>query len=361
MKKILTIVGARPQFIKASILSMKLKGRFEEILIHTGQHYDENMSDIFFEQMNLPKPKYNLNIGSGSHGFQTGKMLIELEKIILKENPDAVIVYGDTNTTVAGALASSKLLIPLIHIESGLRSYNMNMPEEQNRIVTDHLSTFLFCPTKTAVNNLKKEGIETEVYNVGDIMYDSTIFFGEISEEKFTNKFPELKYYKKSRIPPKWCLLTLHRAENTEDENILKEVLNTLEKLKIKTFFPVHPRIKAMFTKLEKENNYKNILAVEPVDYITMLYLTKNAEKVITDSGGLQKECYFLNTPCITVRDETEWVETLKNGYNILSSSKGMELYNKIVNAKIISSKKANYFGDGKTSDKIVEILEEKI
>lgn len=357
MKKIVTILGARPQFIKASVVSRELRKYFNEIIVHTGQHYDKNMSDVFFEQLGIPKPDYNLGIGGGSHAYQTGNMLIEIEKILLEEKPDYVLVYGDTNSTLAGALAASKVLIPVIHIEAGLRSYNMVMPEEQNRVLSDHISKILFCPTDTAVKNLEKEGIINNVYNVGDVMCDSVLYFSKLAEEKYDlDNLNLIPIYEKKELN-KWYLTTIHRAENTMDDTNIANILRTLNDLDNMVVFPVHPRIKNMIDKLNKENNYTNIYFVEPVDYLTMLYLTKNAEKVITDSGGLQKECYILNTPCITIRPQTEWVETLNRGYNVLAKPEYEDLYNKIVNANIVDLDKINYYGNGEASKKIAEIL----
>ena len=298
MKKIITVVGARPQFIKAAVVSKELRKEFKEIIIHTGQHYDSNMSDVFFKQLNIPKPDYNLGVGSGSHAVQTGNMLIEIEKILLEEKPDYVLVYGDTNSTLAGALAASKLLIPVIHIEAGLRSYNMAMPEEQNRIITDHISKILFCPTDTAVNNLKRENIFDNVFNIGDVMCDSVLYYSKLACNTIdSDNINLVPIYEKRKID-KWYLTTIHRAENTQDNNNLTNILSVLEDLDNVVVFPVHPRIRSIIDNLRKKNNYKNIYFVEPVDYLTMLYLTKNAIKVITDSGGLQKECYILDVPC---------------------------------------------------------------
>ena len=353
--KIVTVIGARPQFIKASVVSKKLRRKFNEIIIHTGQHYDKNMSDIFFEQLNIPKPDYNLGIGGGTHAYQTGNMMIGIEEILLKEKPDFVLVYGDTNSTLAAALAASKLLIPVIHIEAGLRSFNMNMPEEQNRILTDHIAEILFVPTEEAIKNLKNEGIIDNVYNVGDVMCDSVLYFSKLTEKE-DFKLDLIPLYGKKQIS-KWYLTTIHRAENTADSRNLREILKSLDNLDEMVIFPVHPRIRKMIDELVKENNYENIYFVEPVDYLSMLYLTKNSKKVITDSGGLQKECYILNVPCITVRDQTEWVETLNNGYNVLAKPDYNDLYNKIISAKINDSKKINYYGDGNASEKIVGIL----
>ena len=357
MKKIITVVGARPQFIKAAVVSRQLKDNFEEIIIHTGQHYDSNMSDVFFEQLGIPKPKYNLGIGSGTHGKQTGMMLEKIEEILFKEKPDYVLVYGDTNSTLAGALAASKLLIPVIHIEAGLRSFNINMPEEQNRILTDHISKILFCPTQTAVDNLKKEGITNNVYNVGDVMCDSVLYYSKLANATLKIQTLNLESIYEKKVIDKWYLATIHRAENTFDDKKLLEILKALNELDELVIFPVHPRIKKMVDDLNKQFQYNNIYFVKPVDYLTMLFLTKNAKKVITDSGGLQKECYILNVPCITVRDQTEWVETLKRGYNTLSKPVYGELKEKIENAQIVDINKINYYGDGNSSKKIVNIL----
>lgn len=357
MKKIVTVIGARPQFIKAAMVSKAIKNDVNEIIIHTGQHYDKNMSDIFFEQLDIPKPKYNLGIGSGSHGKQTGEMLAKIEEVLLKEKPDYVMVYGDTNSTLAGSLAASKLLIPVIHIEAGLRSYNREMPEEQNRVLTDHISEVLICPTETAVENLKKEGITQNIYKTGDVMCDSVLYYSQMANEKLNNSNIELvPIYEKKEIH-KWYLATIHRAENTMNSKNLSIILKVFERLDNMVIFPVHPRIKKMIDELYKENKYKNIYFVEPVDYLTMLYLTKNANKVVTDSGGLQKECYILDTPCITIRNQTEWVETLRNGYNILSKPEEKELYTKIMNAKIEDKNKILYYGDGKAATQIKNLI----
>ena len=357
MKKIVTIIGARPQFIKAAMVSKVLEKDFEEIIVHTGQHYDKNMSEIFFEQLEIPKPKYNLGIGSGSHGKQTGEMLIKIEEVLLQEKPDYVMVYGDTNSTLAGALAASKLLIPVIHIEAGLRSYNMVMPEEQNRVLTDHISTILVCPTKTAVENLKKEGIMQNVYLTGDVMCDSVLYYSKIADSKLNPSNLDLTPIYEKKEVKEWYLATIHRAENTMDNRNLSVILKVFEKLDKMVIFPVHPRIRKMVDELQNKNQYQNIYFIEPVDYLTMLYLTNNACKVVTDSGGLQKECYILNTPCITIRDQTEWVETLKNGYNILAKPEEQELYHKIKNAKIEDKNKVHYYGDGHASEEINQII----
>ena len=312
------------------------------------------MSEVFFNQLGIPNPKYNLGIGGGTHAYQTGNMMIEIEKILIEEKPDYVLVYGDTNSTLAGALAASKLLIPVIHIEAGLRSFNMKMPEEQNRILTDHISKILFASTDEAVKNLNNEGIIANVYSVGDVMCDSVLYFSQKTNDSCKENIVPI--YEKKELTT-WYLTTIHRAENTENDNNLREILKALNELDEKVVFPVHPRIRKMVDILKNKYHYDNIYFVEPVDYLTMLYLTKNSKKVITDSGGLQKECYILNVPCITVRDQTEWVETLKKGYNVLSKPDYKELKDKIGNAKIIDNSKIDYYGDGHASERIIDAI----
>lgn len=348
--KILTVIGARPQFIKAATVSSKIrKNNNSEILVHTGQHYDNNMSDIFFEELGIPKPDYNLSIGSSNHGHQTGSMLIALEDIYLKEKPDMVLVYGDTNSTLAGALCASKLLIPVAHVEAGLRSFNMSMPEEQNRILTDHISNLLFAPTQTAINNLTKENITNGVYNTGDVMYDSINLFKERAKEVSTI-IEKLNLSSSSYI-----LSTIHRAENTNSIERLTSIIKALSESGKKIILPLHPRTK----KFINEYNLKighNIQIIDPVGYLEMISLQENACKIVTDSGGVQKEAYFLKKPCVTMRDETEWIETVQNGWNIIVGSDSNKILDAIENFNPTGTP-ASAFGNGDTSSIITNII----
>lgn len=360
--RLVTIIGARPQFIKAAPFSEEFRKKNEEILVHTGQHYDTNMSDVFFEELGIPKPDYNLGVGSGNHGKQTAKMLEGIEEIILKVKPDGVLVYGDTNSTIAGALAASKLHVPVYHVEAGLRSYNKLMPEEQNRVLTDHISDMLFCPTQTAVDNLRKEGIIAGVINTGDIMYDTVLRNINISNQKYGNGvwYTEVVKENGNIEKPKekdYYLATIHRAENTDDPEKLSNIFRAFSKLYKPVLLPLHPRTKKMIENLNID--LKNIIIINPVGYLLMLYLTSNAYMVLTDSGGLQKEAYFSKTPCTTLRDQTEWIETLENGWNALCPievDRIIETANRGLTCLKHSQSKA--FGDGNAASKIVkEIL----
>lgn len=349
MKKICTVIGARPQFIKAAPVSKVLRTEFNEILIHTGQHYDNNMSDIFFEELNIPKPDYNLGIGSGGHGQMTGEMLRKLEEIYIKEKPDYVLVYGDTNSTLAGALAASKLLIPVVHVEAGLRSFNMNMPEEQNRILTDHISSLLFAPTQTAIKNINNEGLKEKGINIGDVMYDAVLNFTKLASEKSTI-IQDLGLSKEGYV-----LATIHRAENTDNIDRLKNIIEALNCTKNKIVLPIHPRTKKYIKEYGLEFG-ENIKCIEPVGYLDMINLESNAKKIVTDSGGVQKEAYFMSKPCITMRDETEWVETVNVGWNIIVGTNKQKILNAI-NDFNAPEKKENIFGDGHAAEKILEEL----
>lgn len=354
--KILTVVGARPQFIKAAVVSKQLEGVCGEVMVHTGQHYDRNMSAVFFEELNIKKPAYNLGVGSGTHGKQTGEMLIKIEEVLFKEKPDVVLVYGDTNSTLAGALAASKLHIPVAHVEAGLRSYNMRMPEEQNRVLTDHISRWLFCPTATAAANLKKEGITAGVDVCGDVMLDSVLHFLKLAQS-----MPEkTAIFKKLGITPKnYRLATLHRAETTDGGvNAIAEIFSAFERLPQKVIIPIHPRTRGLAEEALQKYKFKNITLIPPVGYLEMLLLTKNAVQVLTDSGGLQKEAWFMKVPCVTLRHETEWVETLDGNWNVLSSLDKEDIYDKAMNTVIDKSARDKMpFGDGNASGKIVSVL----
>ena len=356
--KILTIVGARPQFVKAAVVSRAIeeynarsKGEpIEELIVHTGQHFDDNMSSVFFEQMNIPKPHYNLEVNSLSHGAMTGKMLGKIEEILFKEKPDWVLVYGDTNSTIAGALAAKKLHIKVAHVEAGLRSFNIRMPEEINRILTDRISDILFCPTQTAMDNLKKEGYDI-IKNIkkiqcGDVMYDAALFYMDrkVRPEGVVENVP-------------FVLSTIHRQENTDDKNKLTSIFDALKEISKnhKIILPLHPRT---IKKLESFGITPdgNIQILEPVGYFEMIWLLYNCSCVITDSGGLQKEAFFFKKPCITVREETEWVELIHNRVNFLTGSnkeKIVEKFNEI-NHDIIDFSMILY-GTGKTGHQIIE------
>ena len=326
--KIVTVIGARPQFIKAAVVSRAIAAHkdIKEVIVHTGQHFDANMSDIFFEEMCIPKPDYNLNVNGLGHGAMTGQMLEKIEAVLLQEKPDWVLVYGDTNSTIAGALAAKKLHIKVAHVEAGLRSFNMDMPEEINRILTDRISDILFCPTETAVNNLKKEGYENincRIVRNGDVMQDAALFYAGRAVRP------------KADIPEDFVLCTVHRAENTDDPERLRNIFSALEEISktCRVVLPLHPRTKGKLSAIGYDTNNSHILFIEPVGYLEMVWMLKHCRLVMTDSGGLQKEAYFFDKYCITLRDETEWVELVKHGYNFLAGDdkgKIISLYNHI-------------------------------
>ena len=357
MKKIITIIGARPQFIKAAAVSREIakSKKLKEIIVHTGQHFDKNMSDVFFEEMEIPKPHYHLNINSLTHGAMTGRMLEEIEKVLLHEKPDVVMVYGDTNSTLAGALAAKKLHIKVAHVEAGLRSFNMRMPEEINRILTDRISDILFCPTDTAIKNLKNEGFVNfgnKIIKNGDVMYDAALFYAKKSAEK-SNIIGSLKLTGK-----KFILTTIHREENTDNLQNLKSIVNALNKISHETaiVFPAHPRTQKI---LKRENIKLNFEPINPVGYFDMVELLKHCSLAITDSGGLQKEAYFFKKFCITAREQTEWTELVDNGFNFIAGTSGEKiysLYKKLINKKASFNK--NLYGKGDAAGKIKEALE---
>jgi UDP-N-acetylglucosamine 2-epimerase len=313
---IVTVVGARPQFIKAAPVSEALHEHGHiEFLLHTGQHYDANMSEVFFEELGIPKPNFNLNVGSGSHASQTAAILTGVEKVLLDQKPDWLLIYGDTNSTLAAALAASKLDIPIAHVEAGLRSFNRCMPEEINRVISDHLSSLLFCPSQTAKQNLANEGITAKSKIVGDVMYDALKKFIALADEK-SGILDALKLENKG-----YYLATVHRAENTDDASRLREILDVLTRLDKPTILPLHPRTRARIRKLGLEMDKSKLVQIAPLGYLDMLILQKNALAVLTDSGGMQKEAYWLGVPCITLREETEWLETIQSGWNVLTGT----------------------------------------
>lgn len=357
--KIATIIGARPQFIKAAALSRALKEQgkaFREVILHTGQHFDQNMSAIFFEEMEIHRPDYNLNINSLSHGAMTGKMLEGIEQVLMQEQPQCVIVYGDTNSTIAGALAAKKLHIPVAHVEAGLRSFNMKMPEEVNRILTDRISDLLYCPTDKAVANLEAEGFARfpcRIEQVGDVMQDAALFYREKSE-KASGIVASLGL---SGRP--FVLATIHRAENTDDYDHLSSIVEGLNKLsqKYKVVLPLHPRTKNC---LAQHSLSLDFAPIDPVGYLDMIQLLSGAQAVITDSGGVQKEAYFFHRPCITVRDETEWTELVEGGYNTLLSPIEEDMVSVVesaLNRPFTTGKEL--YGGGRASERIVASLRE--
>lgn len=360
--KCITIVGARPQFIKAATVSRVLDSTpdITEILVHTGQHYDSNMSEIFFNQLEIPKPDYNLGINSGTHGSQTGKMLEAIEAVLIQEKPQWVLVYGDTNSTLAGALAAAKLHIPVAHVEAGLRSFNRQMPEEINRVLTDHTSDLLLAPTETAVKNLLHEGIpENKIHLVGDVMYDAAIYYGA-KANTHNQILSQL-----GLNPKAYILATVHRAENTDNPVRLQAILGGLIQVarEIPVVLPLHPRTRKALERDALLSEVSNGLQlVEPVGYLDMVILEKNACLIATDSGGVQKEAFFYGVPCVTLRDETEWIELIETGWNsLLECSNPLEVskfFKTRLNVDISSRSQPDIYGNGKASQKIIGILQ---
>ncbi|MEP7381809.1 MAG: UDP-N-acetylglucosamine 2-epimerase (non-hydrolyzing) [Gemmatimonadota bacterium] len=346
--KVLTIVGARPQFIKAWPVGRALAAAgIREHLVHTGQHYDDLMSQVFFDEMGIRRPDRNLEIGSGAHGAQTGRMLIALEEVMLEERPDWVLVYGDTNSTLAGAVAACKLEIPIAHVEAGLRSFNRSMPEEHNRVLTDHCSDLLLCPTQTAVDHLRREGIERGVHLVGDVMYDAVLHFGAMARASSTildaAGVEEGRYH----------LATIHRAYNTDDPARLHALLSALDRLDSVVVLPMHPRTKARLAAFAPDLTFERLRLIDPVGYLDMLRLEQGATAIITDSGGVQKEAYFFGIPCFTLRPETEWVETITSGWNTLVSDHGEALATLVADWKRPSEPPPPFFGRGDAAARI--------
>ena len=350
--KIASIVGARPNFIKCAPLSRELRKEFNEVIIHTGQHYDYEMNKVFFEELNIPEPDYHLDVGSGSHGYQTGEMIKRIEEVLLKEEHDLLIVYGDTNSTLAGALAASKLHIKVAHIESGLRSYDKTMPEEINRILTDNCSDVLFCPTETSVENLKREGVTNGVYLTGDVMVDALKENIEIAEKK------AMILDEMGLKPKEYYLATIHRAENTDDFERLENIVDAFCEIG-NLVFPCHPRTEKSLKGFGLwDRLVENTKVIKPVGYLDMLMLEKNARKVLTDSGGVQKEAYIFKVPCITLRDNTEWVETVEDGWNVLVGADEEKIVRE-ANEFEPDNKQRNVFGEGDASGRIAKIVGE--
>lgn len=352
--KIVTVVGARPQFIKAAALSRVLRQEHHEILVHTGQHYDPNMSDIFFEDLGIPKPNYNLGISGGSHAQMTGKMMIAIEEVLLKEKPDALLVYGDTNSTMAAALAAVKLHIPILHVEAAARLGSLSNPEEVNRIVTDHLSTVLFACVPSALEFAKKEGLTNNLFLVGDPMYDAFLCYkGKRPLEEIILKDLEGKDLS---APEKFNYLTCHRQENTQSDQSLMEILNAVEALGIPAIYPVHPRNQTTALRLKQESNLQHILFVEPVGYLESNTLVSHAEKIVTDSGGVQREAFFAGKPCVTVFDYVAWPETMANNCNQLAKPDCNDILAKFKNIPIFDDS-YKPFGDGHACEKVCDVL----
>ncbi len=357
--KLLTVVGARPQFIKAATVSRAIRHSFskyvEERIVHTGQHFDANMSAVFFDQMEIPLPFFNLGVSGGGHGAMTGKMLGNLESLFNKELPDVVLTYGDTNSTLAGALAAAKLHIPVVHVEAGLRSFNMKMPEEINRILSDRLSAMLLCPTESAVNNLAAEGIKNGVYNTGDVMFDAALFYGERAG-KHSTIISDLELDHGDYV-----LATCHRAENTDNPDRLAGIFQSLATISSDkpVVMPLHPRTKKYAETYGLNTYLEHLKTVPPVSFFDMVVLEKHSYAIITDSGGVQKEAFFYGVPCITMRDETEWTETVAEGGNKLVGSSPIEIAEAYSNADIMRDvgRNSGVFGNGRAAEKVVDLI----
>lgn len=361
--RVLTIVGARPQFVKAGTVSRAIAirnrqqgtSKVVERIVHTGQHYDPAMSKVFFEELEIPEPEVNLAVGSGSHGKQTGAMLERIESIIIEEKPTWVLIYGDTNSTLAGALAAAKLQVPIAHVEAGLRSYNRAMPEEINRVVADAMSTLLLCPTKAAVENLRKEGVSHGVHLVGDVMYDSVLFYRTLARER-----SQILEHLGLRCR-EYYLATIHRAENTDDPNRLQAIISSLQETGVPVILPLHPRTRCTLgSKVQQLDS--RIKVIDPVPYLDMLTLESNARVIMTDSGGVQKEAFWLRVPCVTLRDETEWTELVENGYNRLAGADPKLIREAVQWAEqrgpsLDAGAAPELYGDGKSAERIVSLL----
>lgn len=359
--KLVTVVGARPQFIKAAAVTRQLRALpgMQEVLVHTGQHYDANMSAVFFNELEIPRPTYELGIGSGSHGAQTGRMLVAIEEVLLRERPDFVLVYGDTNSTVAGALAATKLHIPVAHVEAGLRSFNRRMPEEINRILTDHAADVLFAPTAAAVENLTREGLRTDqVHLVGDVMYDATLYYASKAARN-SHVLQRLGLAAKGYV-----LATIHRAENTDDPARLHAIFGGLSQIasEFKVVMPLHPRTRKALSDAQMFDTLSCIEFIDPVGYLDMVMLERNAALIATDSGGVQKEAYFYSVPCVTLRDETEWLELVQSGWNrLVMSLDAHEVATRIrelLDAPLLGDRSEELYGGGEAARHIARLLQ---
>lgn len=346
---VLTVVGARPQFVKAAVLSEALRGRCREILVHTGQHYDEGLSEQFFRELEIPRPDHRLEVGSGSHASQTGQMLVRLEEVILGERPDVVVLYGDTNSTLAGALAAAKIGVPIAHVEAGCRSYDRRMPEEVNRVVTDHVSTLLFCPTRRSVANLEREGITSGVHDVGDLMFD-------LQRRQAATAGQSRILETLGLSPSGYLVLTIHRAANTDRVDRLEGILRSLSAQDVPVVFPVHPRTRKLIPQ-DLLDGDSAIRFIEPVGYREMLALVRDARMVLTDSGGVQKEAFFHGTPCLTLRDTTEWMETVDAGWNRLVGTDHETMIEAIRSWRPAGPRPSGLFGDGHAAARMADIL----
>lgn len=357
MKKICSVVGARPQFIKLAVVSRVLRKYYHEVLIHTGQHYDHNMSDVFFEEMDIPKPDYNLGVSGGTHGQMTGQMLIKLEEVFLKEQPALVLLFGDTNSTMAAALAAVKLHIPVCHVEAGNRFGTLSSPEEVNRTVTDHLSSINMPCTESSLRFLEREGLGHLSTVVGDPMYDAFCYY---TARLDGSELQEIKDFSGNTVtlPEKFYYMTCHRQENTDTDEKLDGIFSAMEALSLPTVYPVHPRNHDRAERLCKAKGYKNIILTLPVGYKTSISLVNKAEKIVTDSGGVQREAFFAGKPCVTVLDFVVWPETMQDGYNVLAKPEKEDILAK-VNRPVTFDPNYQPFGDGHSAEKIVDIIKE--
>lgn len=357
MKKICTVVGARPQFIKLAVVSRVLRKEFREVLVHTGQHYDHNMSDVFFEEMDIPKPDYNLGVSGGTHGQMTGQMLMKIEEVLLKERPDMLLLFGDTNSTLAGALAAVKLRIPVCHVEAGNRLGTLDNPEEANRIVTDHMSSLRLACTASCLEFLRREGLTDGSYLTGDPMYDAFRYY---TERLDGSELEELRDFSGNplALPERFYYMTCHRQENTDTDETLGQIFRAMESLDAPAVYPVHPRNHERAGRLVREMGLQNILLARPAGYKCSISLVNRAEKIVTDSGGLQREAFFAGKPCVTVFDYIVWPETMENGCNRLAKPDKADILEKL-SAPVSFDPAYRPFGDGHSAEKIVERLKE--